>query len=643
MRESLLWISASAIGGLLLYFYCVLIGTKLFKVLKEKTGIETQERSEEFFLSTSIGIGVVAFFLLIIGIAKGYTPLIMSVFFMLTTGIVITEYKTIQAYCKEAWFFIRQRKEENRIMKAAKWCMIAMFLLYFIVALSPETEWDSISFHLATAKVYVREQAMVPIYYTYHAALPHLFDMLYVIGEMVRSDVFSRVFVLCVNLTIAFGIWMFGKKMFSQEAGIFAVLIFMTTPVLMVYFPATYVDIPMSIFALSAVWCFWQWRKEERKVWLFLTVLYAGFAATAKMSTVPLLGALFIMYLWYRKERKHATKEIVKTCITAGIIIGLLFLPWFAFNAVHFNNPIYPFGEGIFHGKYWNGELAEWWQGQREQYNTGVGFLSYLLTPLALTFMPNLTGPIYGFSPFYLIFIPLVIFLKRTEEEEKNSLFLMAIGFLSMTGWFILAPDMRYMFYVLPLFAMLAGAGIKSTYNVYEKKKWGKRILTVTILFIILSNLFFFFVIFRNDVKMWAGIITRDEYKAIDTPNYYAVQWANKNLPKEAVVFLANDDKGYYLERKFVTGYGIFSAYVDYPQLENGEALYQRLKELGVTHLMIRVYEDGGVLGYQGYYNDHTTQLFKELTEEYASVLYTENNSTIYVLSRFTPQSFEQQ
>lgn len=631
MKESVLWISASALGGILFYFYCVLIGTKLFKILKEKTRIKNQERSDEFFLSTSLGVGVVAFFLLMIGIAKGYTPLVLSIFFILTTGIAITEYKTIQSYCKEAWFFIAQRKEENRIMKGVKWYMIAMFLLYFFVALSPETEWDSISFHLATAKVYVREQAMVPIYYAYHAALPHLFDMLYIIGEIMRSDVFSRVFVLCVNMTIVFGIWQFGKRIFSERAGMLAALLFMTTPVLMVYFPATYVDIPISIFALSAVWCLWQWKKEERKAWFILAVLYAGFAATAKISTVPLLGALFLVYIRYAYKKENG-RTIIKTTIWCAGIIALFFLPWVVFNYVHFNNPVYPFAEGMFHGKYWNGELAEWWQYQREHYNTGVGVLQYLLIPLTLTFLPNLTGPIYGFTPVYLMFIPILFCLKKTREEQESMIFLVLVTFISMTGWFIVAPDMRYMFYILPFFAILAGAGITKAYDLLEHKKWKKKIMSTVILLVLFSNLFFFFVIFRNDVKMWVGIITRDEYKAIDTPNYVVAQWTNENLPKDAIIFLANDDKGYYFEQEFITGYGVFSAYIDYPRLENEKAFYARLKELGVTHIMLRVHEDGTLIGYEEYYNEHTENLFRELVEKDATELYTENGCTIYVL-----------
>ncbi|MBI5003357.1 glycosyltransferase family 39 protein [Candidatus Woesearchaeota archaeon] len=633
MKENIAWIAASAGGGILFYIYCLLLGTKIFKFWTKKTKTESTETGEQFFISVSLGIGVVALLLLLLGIAKSYTPFLMSIFFILTTGIAVTEYKTLFTYFKEAAAWLREKKKESVIYTIAKYCMLLLLIFYFVVALSPETEWDAISFHLVTAKVYVREQAMVPIYYTYHAALPHLFDMLYVVGELVKSDVLSRVFVLCVDLTIVFGIWMFGKKMFSEEAGILAALIFMTTPVLMVYFPATYVDIPISIFALSAIGCFWQWKQTNKKAWLFLSVLNAGFAATAKISTAPLIGALFVLYIWHARKQEEKGMQMLKTILICGCILGLLFLPWFTFNAVHFNNPVYPFAEGIFEGKYWNEELAVWWKNQRDHYNTGEGVLQYGFIPFTLTFMPNLTGPIYGFSPFYLMFIPILWILKKIKEEREKTVFLSVLAVICMTGWFILAPDMRYMFYILPLFAILAGAGITKVYKVYENKRRKKRIVTICILFILLSNIFFFFVIFRNDVKMWAGIISRDEYKAIDTLNYYAAQWANENLPEDAIIFLANDDKGYYFEREFITGYGVFSAYVDYPQLKDGEALYQRLKELGVTHVLFRVYEDGSMLGYEEYYNDHTTALFKELTQEYATTLYTENNCTIYVLN----------
>ena len=99
---------------------------------------------------------------------------------------------------------------------------------------------------------------------------------------------------------------------------------------------------------------------------------------------------------------------------------------------------------------------------------------------------------------------------------------------------------------------------------------------------------------------------------------------------KDAFLFLANDDKGYYFDRNYITGYGVFSTYIDYAHLEDGDALYKRLKELGITHVVMKVYDDGSLLGYAKYDEEHTTTLFNELKEKHLTLLYEKNNVSLY-------------
>lgn len=622
--NTIVWIISSCSGALLFFFICLLIGSKTLTILKLET---TQE--ERLMFSAALGVGIAACMLLAIGFIGLYTQKAVIFTAMIITVTCMFEIKKIINPFKS--IFNQLFLNDNDAYYLFCRIMIIIFaVLLLIVATSPETEWDAISFHLATAKIYVQQQQIVPIYYAFHTALPHLFDMLYVIGELWNSDVISRMFVLFCNLTIAGGIWLLGRKLFSENTGIAGALIFLTTPILLVYFPSTYIDIPIGLFALAGIWALWNWKQTKKSGWLWIIGITGTCLVSSKIITLPFVVACnaYIFIEIIKNEKKIIS--LWKPVAIASFCMAIMLLPWMIFNYYTLDNPVYPFGEGIFHGRYWSPELVQWWSDSRETYSGGKNLIDFIFKPFILTFMPNTNGPIYGFSPFYLILIPFIIFWIHEKKQELCCIGSVVV--LSWTGWFILAPDMRYIFYVFPLLALLAGYALDKIYNDENIKQNTKIIVNGIVIFIVLTNLFFFFVIFRNDVQMWTGKMTREEFITRDTPNYPVAQWANQNLPKDAFIFLANDDKGYYFEREYITGYGIFSTYIDYATMDDSEALYNRLKEIGITHVLLKTYDNGGLIGYDDYYVEKTTLLFEGLKEKHLAAIYYENNITLYIL-----------
>ncbi len=208
--------------------------------------------------------------------------------------------------------------------------------------------------------------------------------------------------------------------------------------------------------------------------------------------------------------------------------------------------------------------------------------------------------------------------------------FVIFLLFIALTGWFFMGPDMRYMLYLLPLFGILAAYGVERVLDDNEMKEWIKNIVKGVCIVILISNFVLFFVIFRSDVELWTGKITKEEYKALDTPNYWVSQWINENTSSDAKIFFANNDRVYYVDREYLTGFGVFSAYIDYPKLENGDALYARLKEIGVTHVMVETKNEKIILLYEGYDDEHTIQLLTELVENHGILLYDEDGFRVY-------------
>ncbi len=622
-----LFVFGSVFGGVLFYLFCVLFGTFLFKIIQKKA---SHDILEQFVLSSGLGVGAVAMLLLLLGFLQLYSLSFLLGTFLFLLLLCFRQFSTMKNYAFGIKSLVCSAFSRKGLPCFCVFVLLLMMALFFLIATSPETEWDALSFHLATAKVYVREQGIVPIYYAYHAALPHLFDMLYVAGELWKSDVFSRAFVLCINLTIMIGIWIFGKKFFSEDAGIFGAVTFLTTPVLMVYMPATYIDIPLGIFALGAVWSFLCWKQDRCENWLVLTALFLGFAISSKIILAPLAVALVLAYWWYAIFENKLSHMIFWTFLF-GFVVVLFLVPWFVFNYATLDNPVYPFLHGTFSGKYWSNDLAIWWSNARATYSTGKTVWNYFLIPVTLSFFPNTSGPIYGFSALYIMLVPLLL-LFFDRKERETLCFLSVLLFICLTCWFLVAPDMRYLFYLVPFFAVLSGYVLTRILGDASFGSFCKRISCLLFVLVLLSNLFLFFVIFRSDVSLFAGNISRDTYIAQDSPIYYTSQWINANLATDAVVFLANDDKGYYIDRTYIIGYGVYSTYIDYIHLADADALAARLHELGVTHVLIHTYENGRLVNYPEYDTLHTTTLLSDLQTFHLTFLYSENDVAVYSL-----------
>jgi hypothetical protein len=73
--------------------------------------------------------------------------------------------------------------------------------------------------------------------------------------------------------------------------------------------------------------------------------------------------------------------------------------------------------------------------------------------------------------------------------------------------------------------------------------------------------------------------------RALDS--YPVMEWANANLPRRSHVLLFQDVRGYYLDRPYLWGDPLNQQLIRYRAFSTSSELWQRLRELGVTHILI--------------------------------------------------------
>jgi len=150
-------------------------------------------------------------------------------------------------------------------------------------------------------------------------------------------------------------------------------------------------------------------------------------------------------------------------------------------------------------------------------------------------------------------------------------------------AWALFFHRTRYLMQIFPIAAVLTALVISQL----EKRGRFWKTLTFSILTLsLLHNLYWQGLTNKFKVSAALGRHTRSHYYQNNNFRPYAVyQWANQNLPPEALV-ASTTVRTYSLKRPYLVMKPKSQAVINYFELDTKEKFLARLRELGVTHLI---------------------------------------------------------
>jgi len=92
---------------------------------------------------------------------------------------------------------------------------------------------------------------------------------------------------------------------------------------------------------------------------------------------------------------------------------------------------------------------------------------------------------------------------------------------------------------------------------------------------------------FSDQVEIFLGIQTREEYLNRHFYLSKVFSYINSNLDEDDVILGFNEVRGFLSNPKFVWGSPTLQAYIDYDNLQTRAQMLDRLNETGVTHILI--------------------------------------------------------
>jgi len=332
-----------------------------------------------------------------------------------------------------------------------------------------------------------------------------------------------------------------------------------------------------------------------------------GFALGTKY-----LGALFFIGfgVWALaamiRDKQFRFKPLAAFTISALAIGGI----WYIRNWMWTGNPVFPFAYEIFGGKGWTKEMASAYTISQLEYGYGRSALDALWLPWRVAMAPlNGRQPFWPFSqnmipfggggtsglfevnvlemalssfvgPLLLAFGLPLIFMRRKPVVLGLALwmFLLFAIFWFATG--------QYLRYALPAFALLCipcgwGAQKYLTRSIPLRACAG--------LFLALWCAFTPALLWSNARISWAvilGVETPRDYLARTFSAFPISESISQNLPRESVVAVYGEPRGYYLDRRYFLADALHNRLVDESKIRTPLDWIKALRANGATHVL---------------------------------------------------------
>ena len=572
----------SAFIAVILFLLAAGVGLSVLKLFR----LSTIKPEDAGVYGAALGIGLFGYLILAVGIAGQFNLVAVLVGL---AALVVPALLGLNWLCR-LW---RENREvvEPGVEKSRPflwWVSVSVIGLVavcgVIAALAPQFGADTLRYHLAAPKWFIRVGRVEFVPFLFFN-LPMNIEMIWGLGLLFQRESVGIVIHWFMGLLAASGVYLICREHINKAGSLLAAAVLLTMPLVTYNATGSSNDLPVMLYTVLAVHGFLHWRKNQKKEWLYLAAVMSGFAAANKYTGLYTPFALMVcLCVAIIKDRQWSQiRSLLPLCVLVTVVAGS---PWYLKNLLFTGNPVWPMFYPILGGKGWSNELYQVGIGEiNARYSElGRSFWDYLISPITMFLKQGAIFQRGGIGPLFLAFLPLVPLLGR-DTVRRNGWLLLFSG-VFFVCWVMLSQYGRFL---LPALAVLTPVVACTVMGLL-----GKRALRLPVTIAVTMGLGLMGILSPLYNKQFAPVVfgreSRDNFLARTTWFYRDLKWMNKNLPADAVV-ASNINLLYYLDRPFVLIGGVSSWFDERHSSFIG--FQSRLKELGVTHLLLITDERG--------------------------------------------------
>lgn len=471
--------------------------------------------------------------------------------------------------------------------------LLTLIPLAAVLAPSGSDDWDSLAYHLAVPKLWLREGQIGYVPALHHSNFPFTVDNLFIWGQAWGGQHGAKAFMLATLILGLFAVFGLCRRWYGKAGGWWGAVGLAGMPVVLWESGTAYIDVAHGLYAALA--CAYAAEAvvdpQRRERWL-LGGLLLGLTLGSKFTGLQVALALGLVVLVGGAARKQWA-PVAKGVGLAALVTLIVGGAWYARNTIQTGNPVYPFLYSVLGGREWDEWRAAIYR--NEQQTFGVGRTETGRDPsaighavLGLAYQPGRfvnpgqeqgqgmpTGAL-GFA--VLLGGALAAASGRFRGRDALLLAMVGVGFLL---WFFLSQQSRYLtILAIPLAVLSAGAVVRL--------KLGPLVAGAIALQSIYTGWLLKTVQTDAQLLVVSGRLRAEEYQRARIGFWPGAQAINA-LPADAKVALYDEVFGYLLDRRYMWANPGHSTLIPYERMASGADLASSLAELGFTHAYVNL------------------------------------------------------
>lgn len=562
-------------------------------------------RAEALLLGSGLGLGFLAYLAWIIGLAGALNRTVLLALGLVLTPLALLGWRNLWRYP------VGEAPPKAPI--TPRWLAVVFLMLLVSVSILPfidcfvppaAHEWDSLSYHLAVPKAYLREGRVIELPTDHHSYFPFLTQMLFTIALAFDGFAAAKLMHWAFGVLACATTYRLARRLLPPTGAWLGALVFGVTPVVVWEAGIAYIELAQAFYVVLAFLCLAALYDDRHPASAASLGLSLGFALAVKtLSLVPATAAIVLGIVVCGSMR--AALPILGLAIVVGT-------PFYLRTWLLTGNPVYPFAYSVFGGKNWDAERARLYAGEHTSFGLDARLpalsddlrpirapyaepsaadriRNLALAPFSLVATPRLFHNYNDPSPYmnlgflWLAFVPLAV-LRRPPDPRVSALL------LAMAFWYgTWAFSMQYARYLIPALPLLAVIG---SWGVTGLVRRSRALLTtaaaaIGIQIIVLAAHALPRMVAQ--ARLAGSPAASEEFIARQVNVYRSQQWLNANtLPQEGVV-LFEETRGFYLERPVLWGNAPHSAYIPYQNFRTGHDMAAWFAREGFPYAIVNL------------------------------------------------------
>lgn len=616
--------------GLILSILALLffLFTGLGRLILSKTNISFISLGEMIFFSAGIGLGATGYCVFLLGLLNGFRPLPLVMLIIALLVLSLT-----------GWLWVGKLPATPELKKLlSPGDRVAFFLLLLclsaglLLTLTPEIGRDALIYHLAVPKLFLKHQGFIFIPGNIFSNYPLHSEMLFLIGLFLQGDILAKGIHFVILLFILLGMNQFMRyRMKDHDYSSLSLLIFCILPSVFLVAHMAYNDLFVTLYSMAAVFAFAIWFDRPEKGWLILSGVFSGLALAGKYTALflPFIGCLG--FLLAARHHRFRSREAFSVLLLYGFIAVAVGSPFYIKNWFVTGNPFYPFLYGIFDGRGWEPQQAQFYDYFVQSLGMGRTFFDYIMLPWNLSFFAEMNSPQFDgmIGPVFIASLPFAVGVRKSAVVLK----IMGIYcFLMFLFWTTTAQQIRYLIPIFPFLAIITG----SILTYYQRKKRAFYLLSLLIAGSLAFNGYYIAKEFKkiDPVNVIIGTEGPSEFLNRMLASYGMFEYMNRHLPPDAKTLLIYMKNWTYLCEKECYSDSVFESYTIQKILSQASGpaeVFAALKRNGFTHILFDI---NYIYGPQSLFTPSERSLFQAFNEEYLEPVTAQRS---YYLCRIRP------